>query len=331
MTDDRIPDGQVLAPLDPVRGDPAPARGSFRYLRILETTMVDRHPTATHPDPTTPAPRAQPAPRGSGHPGSGAATRGRGGPRPVIALTAAPPRVDRRSRPSRRRVAQRPMVLVAVGVAASVLAVMAVVAVGSADRHSAAATVTAAAENISDVTSLRASLTRRVGEEPASTSTAEVDGTNIEIRSEGDEGPMVMTIVGDTVYETLDGETTAQPYDPQAQGRLDPFGASSAAVVTAALEGSQVDELGSEPVRTVESTHYRVSLDDAARQALGSLPPSTLAWFDLEYPDTAETIDVWVADELIRRIRITTTEVPETATTEFYDFNAADIAITAPQ
>lgn len=310
MSDDDTIDRE-LAELDPAHADPPPIRGSNRYESILERAMTT---SPTLPDASN---ESSPVPS-----------------RP----TAFAPRrhLDgRRRRPTR----SRRLALAGAAVAASLSVVVAVVAMGSDDRPSAAATVETAAIHTGDVTRLRGRLTATTGDEPASTSTAEVDGSDYRIETDGDDGPAVFTLVGDTVWETVAGETTSQPYDP-INARPTAFGASSEAVVRAALEGSEVEDLGSEQVRGVEAAHYRVQMTAATRAALADLSPSVLGWFELEYPEYVSTVEVWVADELIHRIEVVSTQVSEvdgqraeivsTTTTDFYDFGA-DITIEPPE
>lgn len=96
---------------------------------------------------------------------------------------------------------------------------------------------------------------------------------------------------GSAEYGTVD--------DPEA--RLRPFAASSAAVVTAAVDHGEAIELGAETVRGTEATHHRIEPDDATRRALGRSGLGALAWFRLDDVERVTSIDVWVADELIRR------------------------------
>jgi hypothetical protein len=105
-------------------------------------------------------------------------------------------------------------------------------------------------------------------------------------------------------------------------------------VLLAALGGSGVTEVGEETVRGKTTTHYRLELDDTARQRLRALSPTVLAWFELEWPDGVSRIDVWVGDDLIRRIAVVhgygPDEPPVRSTTEFFDFGA-EVQITRPR
>lgn len=88
----------------------------------------------------------------------------------------------------------------------------------------------------------------------------------------------------------------------------------------------------SSQISAVEATHYRVRLDDAAIRRLGTLRPNQLSGFELESPGSIRSLDVWIADGYIRRLRVTHIhEAPGSSgtTVEFYDFDA-DITITPP-
>lgn len=103
------------------------------------------------------------------------------------------------------------------------------------------------------------------------------------------------TLIGDMRWSTEGGEVTSEPVSPDE--RPAPFASSSEAVVLAALSGARVEDLGEAQVRDEATTHYRISLDDTAKNALAALDAGQLAWFELEYPKQASTVDVWVADD----------------------------------
>lgn len=69
----------------------------------------------------------------------------------------------------------------------------------------------------------------------------------------------------------------------------------------------------------------RIWLFGVARRVL------VLAWFELEYPESVTQIDVWVTENLIRRIRVAAREAGSvtSSTTDFFDFGA-DIHIEPP-
>lgn len=166
--------------------------------------------------------------------------------------------------------------------------------------------------------------------------TAEADGTDYAISStatfaDGTEEHESTVVIGDTVWEE-GGKRTAPPDERNAA-----FAPSSAAVVDAVLDGSELEDLGDEDVRGTTSRHIRATLTQRSRAALASLSPSQVAMFELEYPDGVDTVDLWIADDLIRRIELTVDEgsgaegepQQNRATIEFYDFGA-DIDIRPP-
>ncbi|MEZ5139982.1 MAG: hypothetical protein R2711_14800 [Acidimicrobiales bacterium] len=48
--------------------------------------------------------------------------------------------------------------------------------------------------------------------------------------------------------------------------------------------------------------HYRIELGTPGVDALRELAPNQVAMFELENPDAVRSLDVWVADDLIRRV-----------------------------
>ncbi|MBL8775268.1 MAG: hypothetical protein JNK12_05035 [Acidimicrobiales bacterium] len=225
---------------------------------------------------------------------------------------------------SRRRIVH-PRRLAALAAAVVLVVVVAAVALGrsgTVDPASAAELVTRAARATGDATRFRG---RLVVEENGAvrSSDLEVDGADIQVR--GDGRSQSFTVVGDQIWEGDD----PTPSTLSPTGRLAPFGSSSEAVVLAALRSDSVVAIGEEEVRGQSATHYRIELDEPSRSALGRLTPGQLAWFELEYPEEAETLDVWLGDGLIRRIEVVSQwEANETGpgdlrtTTEFYDFGA---------
>lgn len=235
--------------------------------------------------------------------------------------TATPRSAGRSSR--RRNVHPRRLAALAAAVVlVVVVAAMALGRSGTVDPASAAELVTQAARATGDATTFRGHL---VVEENGSVRSSElqVDGADIQVR--GDGRSQSFTVVGDQIWEGDDPTPSTLPLT----GRLAPFGSSSEAVVLAALRSDSVVEIGEEEVRGQAATHYRIELDEPSRSALGRLTPGQLAWFELEYPEEAQTLDVWVGDGLIRRIEVVSEwEANETGpgelrtTTEFYDFGA---------
>lgn len=296
----------AIAAIDPLDTGNPPAKGSARYDSILERAMQPTLDQARHrpdqaDDAERPAPPARPPARGW--------------------------------RPSPRT---RAAVLT---LAAAVVAILAAsVTLLPGEEVSPAAALTSAAATTREVTSLRADLT---WEDPygSHSSHIEVAGDDLRIETRGTyadghvEGSTT-TYSGNQAWEQILGGDV-QTYVIDDDERPAPFAASSAAVVTAALRSGDVADLGQEQVGDVEATHYRVEADDAARRALGELSPGQLGWFELEYPAGVRTIDIWVADDLIRRIRVvqqtdSSADAPDVVTTtDFYDFNA-DIRIEPP-
>ena len=216
--------------------------------------------------------------------------------------------------------------------AAALAAVAAVIAVAGSvnfnEQASAAEVITAAAVATGDQTSLRAELVVEQSGE-SQTTTAAATGRDIQVISP----EVTTTIVGDRAVEQYDGEKPRTSRVEPGEG-LAPFASSSEAVVLAALKGNGVTELGNESVRGQDATHYRIDLDQPAKDRLSELSPGQLAWFELESPNNAVQLDVWVSDELIRRVRVVSEfgpgEPSEVTTTEFYDFGA-DIDISLPK
>ncbi len=215
----------------------------------------------------------------------------------------------------------------AVAAAVALLAGVGVFRPGS--ELSAAATVQRAADAMVSVDSLRAEVTR-----------LDADGVVMDRAvaelSEGDMATFVafgdgelqagFAVIGDTVYEVVDGTVIPRPRG--SNDFLAPFDDSSAAVVDRGLVGAQVDEVGSAEVRGLATDHYRITLADESRDALASLSPAELAWFELEYPDEVEALDVWIADDLVRRIRVVNLD-GSVAVTEFWDLGE-DITVLPP-
>lgn len=247
------------------------------------------------------------------------------------AMTTAPPLEHRSTAPhppviSRRR--GRRMAFAAAAVI--VLAVATAGALQLGQQPNAAAAVRAAALNTGDTASLRATLTVRHSDGSSSSTLEEMSGTDMHIQTKqlsagGSASTETYTVVGGKMWTTVGAKTTFQTVGPG--DRLATFAGASEAVLTAALQSSEVSNLGSEEIGTSDAIHYRIVLDGKSRAVLAKLTPGELAWFELEYPDSAKQIDVWVAEKLIRRIRVRSEQ--STSNTSFFDFGA-DISIVAP-
>jgi hypothetical protein len=103
---------------------------------------------------------------------------------------------------------------------------------------------------------------------------------------------------------------------------------ASAALVVAALDGSDVTAAGRETISGVLTTRYDVALTARSIDALSSLTPEQLAWFDLDDPNQVDPLSVWIADDHIRRIEVAHSNRATTRTT-FANLNG-DITITPP-
>lgn len=285
--DDELVD--LIGPLDPTRNERPPAPGSDRYRSILEFAM--------HTDldsPTT----------------------------DTACTSALRPPAQRHRRPTWR--------IVAGTAAATIIAAGAFVIVQSKDAPTAQAAVTSAAEAMDEITSLEGELTTSVPRVSEATTRIRVAGDDLEITGEaryadGHTEASTFTVVDGTGYETIEDQTSSTPVG--SGDGLAPFGPSSAAVISAALEGSDVTERGEDSLNGVATTRYDIQLTDTSIAALSALTPNELAWFELEYPDAVETLSVWIADDLVHQIEIAQRD--RITRTTFHNFGG-EITITAP-
>jgi hypothetical protein len=213
----------------------------------------------------------------------------------------------------------RPYALVA---AAAVPVVVASAALLPRDTPDAVSLLSSAAETTAEVTSLRIALTE---EDQYSDSTVTIEvagGDRMRVQVYGTyrdghvEGSTTVYMGVDSYEETLDGHREAYRIDQP----IPPFDSSTQAVLAAALSGDQVAVVGQETVRDVPTTHYRITVDDAARAALADVDPMARSWLDLEDLETVRTVDVWIGGDLIRRVRVESEDSVSTA--EYYDFGA---------
>jgi hypothetical protein len=306
---DRDPLSERLAAFDPVRVDRAPEPGSRRYGEILERVVQGTPTTADWSDA---GPSLPPLSTRSGR---AASTKGW-------------------RRPGRRAV-------FLLGAAAAILAIVAGFVVLEPDRSlSPAAAVIEAGENTGDALTLRSEYIRddgnggfsvvrsehRGGDVRRSFSVIEPDGTE---RTDVDTDEFIVYI-GNKGWTVTDGPDEATIVKPEERNA--PYAESSAAIVEAAVTESTVTEIGTEEVRGVEATHYRIRVDDAVIRRLGELQRNQLSAFELENASQVRSLDLWIADGYIRRIRVTQNwEAPDSlgTTVDFYDFGA-DITITPP-
>lgn len=296
MTDDLDPLLASIARLDS-SADAPPERGSSRYESILEHAMTTTHPT-THDEREAP--------------------QNADGPRPDLA----------RSRRWRR--------VAGVAVAAAAVAIGAIVVLEPGQeptKASASEVIRSAAATTGEVRSLRSAGTYDGGGEPPTHMTSEIDGADYQTTfrrtlEDGTVHESTTTLIGTTRWDDEDGETTSYESPPEQNNA--PFPEASQAVIEAALKGSKVTDLGTEEVRGQEATRYRITLTPASIAALSALSPRELARFELEYPQGVVALEVWVADDLIRRIDLRSDwETGAGTSIEFYDFGA-DIDIQPP-
>ncbi|MGI8754822.1 MAG: hypothetical protein ACR2MB_02980 [Acidimicrobiales bacterium] len=305
----------ALDDLDPTRADPPPAPGSPRHHQIQERAMTD---PSTDFD-------ADPRPNESGR-SDGVEAATHGGTVAPLATTTEP----RRSHRARW--------LALAGAAAVILVIVGVVVLAEPDRPvTPVAALTAAATRTGQVTTLRASATYDSGSEPPTTLTGEIDGNDYFTRftntdpQTGKKTTNSTTVIGNRRWDTNTVGKTTMTTEPPSQ-RNAQYPSSSEAVAKAALKGATVTDLGKAQVRGTETTHYRITLGPSGIKALGNLSPGQLARFELEYPQDVTDLDVWVADDLIRRIHVRQKfegNAPG-STIEFYDFGA-DITIRPPK
>jgi len=71
-------------------------------------------------------------------------------------------------------------------------------------------------------------------------------------------------------------------YAYHGEERNAPYAESSAAIVEDAVIPSNAAEVGVKDIWGVETTHYRVAIDDGVIQRLRQLPPDQLSGFELE-------------------------------------------------
>jgi hypothetical protein len=159
-----------------------------------------------------------------------------------------------------------------------------------------------------------------------------VDGDDFEFVSEtsfadGRVDRFAVTVVDGINYVSEDDEAVASPLPP-GDGLDGSYADASAALVDAALDGADVTEAGSEAVGGVVTTRYDIALTARSIDALSSLTPEQLAWFDLDDPSQVDQLSVWVADDHIRRIEIAHSD-GATTRTAFSNLND-DITITPP-
>jgi hypothetical protein len=297
MRDDELL--ELVDQLDPARSMEPPAPGSSRYTAITEKAMSSNTTLIQQPAPetdtTTPAPRSR--------------------------------------RPLRRwRYVAAAAAVVVVAVGTGVLR--------PDNERSAEATLLAAADELAEVASLRADMhfdnvTFGVGDVTIAVSGHDYDSA-WEASTDGGAAESQRFVVVDGVEYHTDstGQTTVQPVDSYMDDEGGSFAESSAAILAAVLEDADadVDEIGNQERQGVETTHYRVELADVGGSALAALPDQQLDWFGLIIGDGGldrdVTVDIWVADGLVRRFDISSPDYGSQSV-EFDDFNS-DITVIPP-
>ncbi|MFN3215125.1 MAG: hypothetical protein ACE367_01370 [Acidimicrobiales bacterium] len=294
MHDDDLID--LLDGLDPVGADEAPEPGSPRYHRILETAM-NTTTTDTDTDTTTADRPVADASGGGRAPGGSVAS-------PTFW----------RSRSSRLFVAAAAVVVLAVG---------AMTLRPGGTPSAEAQIIRSAADALGEVESLRVTFV----DSPADGTgqrrgSAEFSGADFTIWEQYEDYESQWTVVGDTQHIVENGELTEEgPVPPEM--RMTPFADASAQVLDAAVSGAVITDLGQVEVDGVTADHFRIEMTEASRAALARLTPQEQAWFELEYPQYVEAVEVLVADDLIRQITVTFDEAIGlgVSETQFFDFN----------
>ena len=300
--DDELID--LLQSLDPAAIDAPPEPGSIRYDHIEETIMTNIGSTTPTDSPI--------------------------------------PKRDATEQPASRR---RPLILIAAAAALAALTGVGLL-LAPTSTSGAEATVRAAAANSAEVTDFRIVLTSDdLAFVPGGEAAADIDGENVHMVA----GDQEFIRVGDTEwFRDGGGEFQSAP----AADVFAPFGEASAQVVSAALASEQVAEEGSDTLHGTETVRYRIQIDENAREALAEVPSQAQRWFIAETSESAEVmidedgnevpvtagrsgfledadaITIWVADDLIHQIEVSTGSTQFTFT--FFDFGA-DITVTPPE
>lgn len=171
---------------------------------------------------------------------------------------------------------------------------------------SAHAAVTGAAEALGRTASLEGNLTTS-SSEGTSRSTIAVSKDAFQIRDEttyadGHRESAARVMVDGYLYETVDGLTTRTVADPDSAPA--PFARSSRAVIDAVAGNSNIDVIGNQDLGGLITTRYDIRLDAGSIEALSKLRRDELAWFELEYPDQVDTVQLWISDGMIHQMEI---------------------------
>ena len=295
--------GGLIGSSDPTRTDEPPARGSARYRSILETAMTTQTPDTPAPDPNATTPTTSPD--------------------QAVPMDQPP----RSGRPAPGRW------LLGAAAAAIVLALIggAVVLQSNSTSEPAGSTTSVPPTPAADeIMSLQAEVTIIPTDGAGSTrSTHRVNGDSRESTSastypDGHTESSTLIRIGGEEYETIEGVTTRRSLPVEEPT---PFAMSSAKVIKT-LRGNSVT-LDEREVELDDGPATRLELEPTPQlsAALSALSAGELAWFELEYPAEVESVTLWVTDQVVRQIEVTS--AGQVSRTRFFDFNG-DITITVP-
>lgn len=212
---------------------------------------------------------------------------------------------------------------------------------GAAGPADVSSMLLVAAETTQEVTSMKVSAERVSKDGSNYTFTAEVDGTDYTLAQKSEDGDSARTVIGDQMWET---DTTGSTHKAtlSAEDHLTPFPEAAGNVVRAIAEDPNVKTVGTEKIDGLETTHYQLRIAAGTAEEdlpkVDRLPEQDLFWFDLEDEigrSGDQSLDVWVADNLIRRVSFSVENADRAMdqafvrTTDFSDFDA-DITIKAP-
>jgi hypothetical protein len=193
------------------------------------------------------------------------------------------------------------------GAAAAIVAVAAgaLVIWSSGDDQTAEAAVRAAAEALGEVTSFQAEVAEQGGDSAVLTAKLRVDGDDFEVELDSREYDgrvehSVITVVDGVQYLTVDNGPTERSRVAPEDGLDSPYGRLSGALL-AALEGADVDEVGTEVVAGVDTVRYDINLTERSVAALVAVAPELPGFED---PHAVDRMSVWAADDRVYRIDV---------------------------
>ncbi len=208
-------------------------------------------------------------------------------------------------------------------------------AVVTTSPEPASAAVLAAVDQTSAVNSLRIAMSVGTFDGTSKVSiNADVNGTDYRAvtRDELTGDSESITVVGNTSYLTAGGKTERE--EVPAGEQLPSFAKAASSIIRAATGAANTERVGTATVRGIETEHYRltVNLSGSGKNPLAAIPAEQLELFGADFIQPSQypaVIDVWVADNLVRRFDMTAAKANGGSSTEFYDFGAP-ITITAP-